>query len=337
MSAHKTLESELKYRAESGECDANQFWHNFNVMKEYLSREYYPWVQATCPFYTDHGKVHVESVIQSASLLLSECLSHEKNSLSSLDIFLLLSSILWHDVGMVFGRSGHAEKIVQVTEEIRKIGLSDLAIYNIVTQIVRSHSGEDALRIAKREEDCTTPNQQPCTVYPKALAAVMRFADEISENRYRISTTILPTVPEGQKIFWEYANCVTAARPDPARCRVVLTLDIPYEKAIQYYNCNEFQNLKAKKGRITLIEYLIRRIEKMNNERVYCAPHFSKYVCIDEISVRLRIINGSSSLKSYEIEEIFSDSQFPSIKIFKKFFNDNPEWKPDQLKRKKDL
>ena len=273
MTTNNTLETELKNRAESGHKDANDFWNKFSVMKEYLEHEYYPWVQSACPYYTDHGKVHVESVIQSTSLLLSEHLSLGKTNLSSLDIFLMLSAILWHDVGMVFGRSGHAEKVVQVTDKIKEICLSDLAIYKIVTTIVKSHSGTEGLNVPSREEDCTTPNHQVCTVYPKALAALIRFADEISENRNRISTTLLPSVPEDQKIFWEYANCVTAARPDPARHRVILTLSIPYDKAIQEYKCKEFQDLQDKIGKISLIEYLIRRIEKMNNERAYCAPH----------------------------------------------------------------
>jgi hypothetical protein len=337
MTANNTLDIELKNRAEGSNKEAEGLWYKFNVMKEYLDREYYPWVQAECPYYTDHGRVHIESVIQSASLLLSERLSQEKDiHLSSLEIFIVLTAILWHDAGMVYGRSGHADQVVQIIDKIKEVCLSDVTICRIVTEIVKAHSGQDGLKIPKREEDCTGPSLGACTIYPKALAALIRFSDEISENRSRISGALLPNVPEDQKIFWEYANCVTAARPDPARHRIVLSLEIPYDKAIKDYKCKHFKDLAGNSGKISLIEYIVRRIEKMNNERAYCAPHFNKYAWIGEICVRFKIINGMSNPDAFEIEKIFSDpdSAIPSIDIFERFFNENPEWRPDQLKRK---
>lgn len=338
MTVNNTLENELESRAGASNKEAESFWHKFKVMKEYLEREYYPWVQAKCPYYTDHGRVHIESVIQSASLLLSDCLSQEKDGhLSSLEIFIVLTAILWHDAGMVYGRSRHADQVVRVIDKIKEVCLQDLTISRIVTEIVKSHSGQQGLKIPKREEDCTGPSLGACTIYPKALAALVRFADEISENRSRISGAILPDIPKDQKIFWEYANCVTAARPDPARHRVVLSLEIPYDKAIQDYKCKHFKDLAGSSGEISLIEYIVRRIEKMNNERAYCAPHFNKYVWIGEICVRFKITNGIPDLEGFEIEKIFGepDSAIPSIDIFERFFSENPEWRPDQLKRKK--
>lgn len=337
MTVQNTLETELKSRAESSNKEAESFWHKFSLMSEYLEREYYPWIQAKCPYYTDHGKVHIESVIQSASLLLNQRLSQEKDfHLSSLDIFIILTAILWHDAGMVYGRSGHEGQFVRVIDEIKEVCLSDVTIYRIVTEIVKSHSGQEGLKIPKREEDCTGPSLAPCTIYPKSLAALIRFADEISENRSRISAALLSNVPEDQQIFWEYANCVTAARPDPERHRVVISLEIPYDKAIKYYKCKEFTDLAGNSDKISLIEYIVRRIEKMNNERAYCAPHFSRYAWIGEVCVRFKIINGIPDMDEFEMEKIFGeDSKIPSIEIFERFFEENPEWRPDQLKRKK--
>jgi len=270
--------------------------------------------------------------------LIGENLSQGKdNHLSSLEIFIILTAILWHDAGMVYGRSGHADQVVRVIAKIKEVCLPDVTIRRIVTEIVQSHSGQQGLKIPKREEDCTGPSLGACTIYPKALAALIRFADEISENRSRISGALLGDVPEDQSIFWEYANCVTAARPDPARHRVVLSLEIPYDKAIQDYKCKEFKGLRGNTGEISLIEYIVRRIEKMNNERAYCAPHFNKYAWIGEICVRFKITNGIQGLDAFEIENNFGDpdSAIPSIDIFERFFDENPEWRPDQLKRKK--
>src|SRR5436309_2883096 len=121
MNDGSSLEVELKRRADAGEEDAADLWGRYKSMKGYLTREYYPWIQANSPFLTDHGEQHIRSVIQAASSLLNKHLSPEieiqKRSLSSLDIFLVLSGILWHDVGNVYGRSGHAERAVGMTNE----------------------------------------------------------------------------------------------------------------------------------------------------------------------------------------------------------------------------
>jgi len=39
------------------------------------------------------------------------------------EIFLLLAAILWHDVGNAMGRAGHADRIPEMTTEIKRSGL----------------------------------------------------------------------------------------------------------------------------------------------------------------------------------------------------------------------
>ncbi len=333
MSSVITLESRLEERAKNEE-DAATFWSQYSAMRDYLAREYYPWVQSRCPFYTDHGEGHVKSVIQAASALLENKLGSEKGELSSLDLFLLLSSIIWHDVGMVHGRVGHAREVTRMTESIKTIAFSNLDIYRIVTSIVQAHTGKAGIDIPSREEDCTTPDQRVCIVYPKALSALIRFADEISENRNRISQELLPSVPEEQKIFWEYANCVSASRPDPSRERVVITLSIQQDKAVQAFQCDEFLNSSDNVGEISLIEYIIRRIEKMNNERAYCAPYFGRYVWIGELVVRFRVFHGTTPLDEYNMDTTFGDSHYAQIDIFDRFFQEHPDWRPEELGRR---
>src|SRR6185436_10614144 len=107
-----SIEEELRSRARPG-SDAEDFHARFINMKTYLTSNYYPWIQANCPFFTDHGELHIHSVIQTASQLLAPLLANrEKSELTDLDLFLILASILWHDVGNVYGRSGHAKRVV---------------------------------------------------------------------------------------------------------------------------------------------------------------------------------------------------------------------------------
>jgi hypothetical protein len=331
------LEAALEARADADEDDkdAEDFWHRYKVMKEYLEREYYPWIQAKCPFFTDHGERHIQSVIQAASLLMNKPLNSESKDLSSLDLFLILSAILWHDVGNVLGRSGHATRVAEITTEIKKLGFPSPDIHRLVVEISQAHSGENGLKTLRSEDDCST-SHRTYTVYTRALAAIVRFADEISENQSRISHALLASVPPEQRIFWEYANCISASRPDPGRQRVIITVTIQYDKATAKFICPEFLDRVNETRQISLIEYVLCRLEKMNNERAYCASEFSRYTSISEIEARLRILRDTCRIEKYDIEVTFGESglkhsSHPDIKIFDEFFHLYSDWKPERL------
>ena len=331
-----TLETELERRAVNDKT-AKEFFHKYENMKIYLTNEYYRWTQANCKFYTDHGEQHVQSVSTSASLLLSDQINDER-ALIPLDIFLILSAIIWHDVGVVYGRSNHASRIADMTEEIKKLGFSNPVVHRLVTEISKAHSGNNGLNIPKRSDECTI-NNFPCKVYPRALASIVRFADEISENHSRISLSLLPDVPDKNRIFWEYANCIVASNPEPERERVVITIEIQKEKVLQEFICSEFNDRVNSKGQISLIEYIICRLEKMNNERVYCLKESTRYTSIREIEARITILDGIERINNYDtIRIVLGDSgllkqeSYPEIDIFDGFFESYPILKPERIK-----
>lgn len=331
MADEVSLEVELERRWTANE-DPVGLWPCYQAMKAYLSREYYRWIQANCPYYTDHGDQHIKSVIQAGSGLLSQQLDGtRRNDLTTLDLFLLLSGILWHDVGNVLGRSGHAKRVAEMTEEIKKLGFPDLQVHRLVVEISKAHSGMDGLTIPRVEEHCGK-----YTVYPKALAAIVRFADEISEDRLRVSGTLLPHIPEHHKIFWEYASCISASRPDPARGRIIITVEVQIDKTMTTFPCKEFPRRSDGAGKIPLIEYLLCRLEKMNNERFYCNQAFARYLSIRELEARFTILKGTERVQGYELTAIFGDyglsqSAYPDIKIFDEFFRQYPDWRVARL------
>ncbi len=100
-----TIEEELERRAGRSTKDevAKDLWNRYQTMKSYLDDSYYRFILSNCPWYTDHGERHINSVIETASRLLARQLETKKSEegLLSLDLFLVLSAILWHDVGNV--------------------------------------------------------------------------------------------------------------------------------------------------------------------------------------------------------------------------------------------
>jgi hypothetical protein len=304
-------------------------------MRKYLAEHYYPWVQAKCPWFTDHGENHVQSVTHATNLLLSEI---PDGTLSCLEAFILLSAIIWHDVGMVANRSGHAKAARTFIEKVRDFCFPDPTLVRLVTLIINAHSGKDgwaALQLSEAVAAC--PHNTP-TIYPKALAAIIRFADEISETRTRISTPLLKKVPKPHRLYWEYANCVTASQPDPKRRWILLSLEVQTKSALQRYPCpKDFAARADGKGTISLIEYIVCRLEKMNNERVYCFPYLTRYAHIGSIVIRLQICQG---VKCEVLDDIvlgeggLADAGYPNIQLYDRFFENYPALAPASLKKR---
>ena len=328
-----TLEDALRSRANK-DSDAEDFYAKYIGMKNYLEDEYYRWIQAECPYFTDHGERHIASVIQSTSQLLQPHLKARSSELSSLDLFLILVSILWHDVGNVYGRSGHAARVAEMTKDLKKIGFPNPDVHRLVVEISKAHSGNEGLSTPRDREDCSTA-KKTYTVFPSALAAVVRFADEISENRTRASEELLPSVPNENRIYWEYALCVAASVADPLRQRVRVTYSIPQSSAAKKFQCEDYPE-RFGNSEVSLIHYIICRVEKINTERVYCSPHFNRYVNMRELEVSLTLTHDTQRIATHEDTLILGDGgmkegNYPTIDIFDKFFEDCPRWNPEQI------
>jgi hypothetical protein len=152
MTQEPNLEIELESRAGS-DITAQDLWHRYKAVKSYLEKEYYPWIQASSPFLTDHGDQHIRSVLRSASLLLSEHVGNMRGDLKFLDIYLILSGILWHDIGNVYGRTKHAERVTELTKKVAELAFPDPAIQRFVEEISKAHSGDEGLQRVRLDED----------------------------------------------------------------------------------------------------------------------------------------------------------------------------------------
>jgi hypothetical protein len=74
VAAESELEKELTRRAKQADPQAKTLKLSFDKLKEHLVKHHYPWVQANCRWFTDHGEIHVAAVMHSASEL-GNCLS----------------------------------------------------------------------------------------------------------------------------------------------------------------------------------------------------------------------------------------------------------------------
>lgn len=321
------LELELDRRAKAGDAEAQACFENYKNIKKILAEDYYPWIHDKCPFFTDHGEFHINAIIIAAGNLLENRLKCDEKELriSTLELYLLLSSIVWHDVGMLYGRNHHALNVSKIMDQL-KVLYNNPSYQRVIVQIARGHSGEGSLNTIEKE--ALVSNQYGNTkINIRSLAAILRFCDEISENSSRISHRIfdVSVVPEENIVFWEYASCIVASLFEPRLQKVTMDIQMPFEKAHQEY--------KYLNNKITLIEYIIMRLEKINNERIICAPEFRIFADINLVEVKLSLFNKYDKFTDYDTTITFCENYYYPVPIVDKFFADHYKWKPEMLKK----
>lgn len=334
-----TLENALEEIARNNE-NAQNFLDLYRTSREYLEEEVYPWVQSNCPWYTDHGEQHIESVINQASRLLqNELRDPDEGDLNELDIFILLTGILWHDVGMIVDRSEHEDISTEMSERFRDLAFPSTGVKGTVDDIIKAHRKKVGLHIPKKDASFNI-NGQVYQVYPKSLAGILRFADEISETQQRVSgdTWIRKSVPEESKIFWRYAQSIQACYPDLNGNSICLEIEVMFDKATYKHPCPDpFQDRANNNGEISLIEYIICRLEKMVNELAYCERYFNRYVEIRKINMNITVRDDEDGTPIADTEESLghtgmeSRGSYPNVDVYRSFFDQYSDWKPDQL------
>jgi hypothetical protein len=332
-----TLQDVLQTEADQSAAAAGLF-RSYLTAYDYLSREYYPWIQAACPFYTDHGENHVLAVTDAANLLLADMISNHQISLP--EAYLLLFAILFHDSAMVLGRRGHPEKAARVIDELRAL-VPDPTLQRLLREIVKAHSGTDALRIPRSSERLNFSGGT-YTIRARGLAAALRLADEISENRSRVAQAQLDVIPEENRIYWEYANAVNASAPLDKRS-IAVDYELELARAVQEFKCSEYSP-PERNGRLSLIEYLVYRVEKMNAERAYCCGASGGLLTYSRIRVTLTIIHSGARMKEFDGDTFWvgdrgiwqHDEEYPKIVFADGFFDRMPKYKAEALRTRLD-
>ena len=203
---------------------------------------------------TDHGVAHVRSVIAHAKDILVD-----PHFLNGYEIYLLLMSIHFHDLGNISGREEHEQKIAELIEKMGEDLPLDNPEKEIVSAIATAHGGFCG------EDKDTIRNISLDTVYagvhyrPKALAAILRFADEISDdfNRAEFNGVI---VPHQNEVFHEYSKAL-----EPIS---IIGETIKFHFRIPY----ELTQRKVGKGsgEVYLYDEVLARMAKCMRELEYC-------------------------------------------------------------------
>jgi len=192
--------------------------------------------------------------------------------LTSRDLFALIFSIIFHDVGNWLSRSEHQRKISQIFDLV--FPPNDFheveGIRRIICDAGKAHCGEaldgSSHTLADVDQTGQLFSQE---VKLKEIATILRFADELAEGPHRTSSFMhrLKKYTDASRIYHDYANSVSTYI-DHGNNRIALTytLNIRVTQKNKMYKSDE-------KKLIELLPYIYCRIDKLNGERRYAIYH----------------------------------------------------------------
>lgn len=234
---------------------------------------------------TDHGVQHIESVMRNSYNILGKRIEY----LYGYELYLLLLSIHFHDLGNIYGREQHEEKIGEIINNLGDKLPLDAIEKKFIFSIATAHGGywdgdKDTISHIMVDEYCNS-----IKVRAKTLAAILRFADEISDDYNRAAKPSID-VPKGNEAFHEYSKSL--ATPSVDGKTLIFNYRIPYRLT---------QEKVGKNGNdIFLYDEIILRLEKCMRELEYCRKFSDGFIEITTLNVTIEILKENSDWKSID-------------------------------------
>lgn len=252
-------------------------------------------------YLTDHGPKHVKMVIKRASEFLNN--GPDINLLTPFEVLILLLSIQIHDVGNIFGRNNHELNSEIIIRQIGEgVSRQHKVIWDYVYAIAKAHKGNEIQKLNIEEYYLGQ------VIRPQFIAAILKFADELAEDRTRadrynlISGNISKNRPEAE-LFHQYALALHSLSPDTESRSIKFFFNIEGQLAKRTF----FKKLKD--GSIKecyLLDEIYLRTLKAHYERLYCMRFMRPEINFDLITVtiRIKLDNRKSIDKTYELIEM---------------------------------
>jgi hypothetical protein len=193
--------------------------------------------------------------------------------ISWVDTMVLLNALVWHDLGNIRGREGHANE-VHALFKVVSADLYDESVGRWIRDVAEAHSGPGAIeRCIPKSSSVVAYHSE--SVNLRFLAAVLRFADELDEDRERIPTkqyASLDLVPVDSQRYWFFNSVNSSIRivEEPSTTGVY----VPWVEIHSEIPQSDFsKQLPSSSGGVEALEEYFFRILKIEQERQYCNPY----------------------------------------------------------------
>lgn len=292
-----------------------KYFEHYVSMKQRLADKYYANTGAALAAeagdrFTKHDISHIDDVIDTAGQMLgfgSDSSTPAYKKLEPFEVYVLLVAILLHDAGNATRRQGHEKMAAEILREVGgNAGMSDLE-QRVISTIAQAHGGE----LADGNRD-TIPGllQDPepyigdYKVHAWRLAALVRLADELSENNTRADESAITNKETPHRSLLANYYCLLISRRIDF---IGHSVHLNFELDVKYLPMKF--TLKNKDGTTTekmLIDYIADRLEKCEQERRYCNRFLAGFAPYDRIRVKLSIAKDNTIVETigFDLEEV---------------------------------
>lgn len=311
------------------------YFYAYSLVKSRLEKSYFPYLRDVQPFKTDHGIGHINRILEKLSCFLKPHLPLPGNPNERIidveNLNLLMHAVLWHDLGNLYGRLDHPQNITKVFREVDSF-LYEPSHMNWILKIALAHSGPESIEKNIEETSATIYDS---TIYPRFLSALLRISDEIDEDRRRAEGRVISILPKEETAFWQFCLCTDSIIPVyQADSLGNAALEIQIKCRMRDKDIGT--KWMKKTSEVTAVNEYISRINKMNEERIYCNKFLQQYSAlyfrkIDGINTEIAIYDENDKVID-RIAFVFTDDKKDSDffnnedirKILKKYIGDLP-------------
>lgn len=258
-------------------------------------------------FLNIHGPLHTQKV-QEKALEILQCFTDAYPT--PYEVFFLLSSIVVHDVGNLYGRAGHEKKILPMLEKTTQNIIADSLERRTIARIAGVHGGK-----INNSKDTISRLQYKAPVNgfdirEQALAAVLRFADELADDSTRANYSameagILGNASEVYHVYSSKLHTVKLRKNEAVdnMWDVVLRFEIDEQTAKKQF--------QRKGDKVYLLDEIYDRTLKMENERRYCSRYLRPFCTIERIDVEIIIEHEDSVFDRERIQYTLEEKGYP--------------------------
>lgn len=250
----KSMKAALRKTGQDGELLIGRYVK----AKTTLTGDVYEEIKKKEPNLSDHGPRHIRNVLENIGQLLGD----EVKLFTAHELYCLGMVALFHDVGNIYGRKLHNEKIKDIY--VHACGDDDKTEMRMVILAARAHTGEASDGTKDTLKDLDEKFYFRSQVRLKEIAAVLRLADELAEGPQRTSRFVLQTMgyDEASNIYHRYGSSVEVNIDRQGR-----RLALSYNIQVCGNEALEDRHLEATKE---LLNFAYARMVKLDQERKYC-------------------------------------------------------------------
>ena len=255
----------------------------------------------------NHGKGHVDKVIQKVSELLH---FFDRGHLTPYEGFFLRCAIQLHDAGNVYGRDNHESEAARILEEKGKPFIPCAIERKVIEKVALVHGGayegdRDTIRHLSSKKQLYDR-----VIRKSLLAALLRFSDELADDHSRADLDGLErnTIVPGGVIYHRYSQALHTVKIGRNSTTDAVELSLCYEFDSQIAS----QQYNKGNTSVFLLDEIYDRTLKMERERRYCMRYLRPCLSLDRIKVEIVIQDLQNPFNNDRLTYTLEDNGYPS-------------------------